>query len=167
MRIWRYQKLVARQLVDAVDAPNSPCWQRQRSNLARRVSPLCAKVKRAEQRAFTLVELLVVIAIIGVLVALLLPAIQAAREAARSIQCKNNLKQMALGCALHAATHGTLPEAGWNGRGSSQSILSRYPYSRKEPRTPQFSGSAAQVKNCSMGPVWSSLYLANPVSRSP
>ncbi|MEM7477953.1 MAG: DUF1559 domain-containing protein [Planctomycetota bacterium] len=45
---------------------------------------------------FTLVELLVVIAIIGILVGLLLPAIQAAREAARQVQCRNNLKQLAL-----------------------------------------------------------------------
>jgi prepilin-type N-terminal cleavage/methylation domain-containing protein/prepilin-type processing-associated H-X9-DG protein len=64
-------------------------------------------------RGFTLVELLVVIAIIGILVALLLPAVQAAREAARRTQCKNNVKQIALGCLLHEDVHHYFPSGGW------------------------------------------------------
>jgi len=64
-------------------------------------------------RGFTLVELLVVIAIIGILVALLLPAIQAAREAARRTQCKDNVKNIALGCQLHEDTHRFFPSGGW------------------------------------------------------
>jgi type II secretory pathway pseudopilin PulG len=53
--------------------------------------------------------LLVVIAIIGVLVALLLPAVQSARESARQLQCKNNLKQLALGCHNYATAMSGLP----------------------------------------------------------
>src|SRR6476620_9930575 len=64
-------------------------------------------------RGFTLVELLVVIAIIGILVALLLPAVQGAREAARRAQCKNHLKQLALGFILHEDAHKFLPTGGW------------------------------------------------------
>ncbi len=69
---------------------------------------------RRRLRGFTLVELLVVIAIIGILVALLLPAVQAAREAARRNECKNHLKQLALGCLLHEDVHKFLPSGGWS-----------------------------------------------------
>src|SRR5262245_12354666 len=68
---------------------------------------------------FTLVELLVVIAIIGILVALLLPAVQAAREAARRTQCKDHVKNIALGCLLHVDSHGYLPSGGWGRKWSA------------------------------------------------
>ena len=61
------------------------------------------------RRGFTLIELLVVIAIIAVLVAILLPAVQQAREAARRNSCKNNLKQIMLGCHNFESAFGYFP----------------------------------------------------------
>lgn len=71
---------------------------------------------------FTLIELLVVIAIIAILIALLLPAVQQAREAARRSQCKNNLKQVAIGLHNYHDLHGVFP-FGWDQRGASWSAM--------------------------------------------
>ena len=65
-------------------------------------------MKRA---GFTLIELLVVIAIIGILVALLLPAVQGARESGRSLQCKNNLKQIGLALTQYEEAFELFPPA--------------------------------------------------------
>jgi prepilin-type N-terminal cleavage/methylation domain-containing protein/prepilin-type processing-associated H-X9-DG protein len=64
---------------------------------------------RLRKRGFTLIELLVVIAIIAILIALLLPAVQQAREAARRTQCKNNIKQLAIGIHNYHETHNVFP----------------------------------------------------------
>jgi prepilin-type N-terminal cleavage/methylation domain-containing protein len=73
----------------------------------------CLVPSRTGRDGFTLVELLVVIAITSMLLALSLPAVQSAREAARRTECKNNLKQLALGALNHHDAQGHFPTGGW------------------------------------------------------
>jgi prepilin-type N-terminal cleavage/methylation domain-containing protein/prepilin-type processing-associated H-X9-DG protein len=76
-------------------------------------SRVCRQLTRSspcrDRAGFSLIELLVVISIIGILTSMLLPAVQSARESARRVQCKNNLKQIALAAHTFEAAHGALP----------------------------------------------------------
>ncbi len=74
-------------------------------------------IPAADRRGFTLIELLVVIAIIALLIALLLPVLGKAREAARDVQCRSNLKQIAIASSTYNIDTNDMPakiEAGGN-----------------------------------------------------
>jgi len=73
------------------------------------------EIGKADQRqGFSLVELLVVIGIISVLVGFSLPAIHSIRESARSVECKNNLRQIALATLDYEGTRRRLPGPWFN-----------------------------------------------------
>lgn len=58
--------------------------------------------------ALTLVELLVVVAVISLLLALVLPALRSARESGKSVSCKSNLRQLAVGGLIYASDNSDL-----------------------------------------------------------
>lgn len=80
-------------------------------------------------RGFTLIELLVVISIISLLIAILLPALRSARESAKSLQCKNQIRQLGLAANMYTIDyHGWFPvtRVGGGGGPTWMWFLSRY-----------------------------------------
>jgi len=75
--------------------------------------------RRRRLTAFTLIELLVVITIIAILVSLLLPAVQNAREAARRLECRSNLKNVAMAFVAYENVKGHFPPGRLDCDGSS------------------------------------------------
>lgn len=126
---------------------------------------------KKNRRGFTLIELLVVITIIATIMSLLLPAIQNARAAARNLECKNNLKQLALAASNFAtAKRGQLPPLGtFNDGGSPGSSIPMYSwvvdilpyierqdiYDRWQTASPyNFNNPATGVENGTLGQTY-------------
>lgn len=73
-------------------------------------------VRRAHQRAFTLIELLTVIAIIAILAAIIIPTVGGARHAATRAKTKAQFGQWAAAMELYRQEYGYYPSITANGK---------------------------------------------------
>lgn len=67
-----------------------------------------------QRPGFTIIELLVAIMMIAILLTLLLPAIQQGRVSARTLQCKNNMRQIGLALQSYHTDYNVLPPGMFN-----------------------------------------------------
>ena len=100
-------------------------------------TPISPGRREPGRRGFTLIELLVVIAIIAVLASLLLPTLSRAKTGAYSVQCKNNLRQLALALQFYLDDFHAYPPLYYMAEGSVHGSPQEYWRRSLQPYLPQ------------------------------
>ena len=111
-------------------------------------------------RGFTVVELLVTLSVLALIMSLLVPAVQAARSSARSVQCKNNFRQVSLALQNYVSAYRQFPRTHGDAMSSFVQLLPYLEhaalYDMLTGRAERLTRSAVQhpaVFRCSEDPV--------------